>query len=202
MRRARRHAEGSSAPGVSAPAQDHVPFAATSLGESYGSIETLPVSVLLDSVRSLYNVGALFRTAEAVRVERLYLSGITAVPPHKGISKTALGAETIVEWERVEHPLPALDALRARGYEVAAVETSLRAVDVFDWQPTFPVCVLLGHEVDGLSAQLLDRADTHVRLPMLGRKQSLNVATAGGIVIYELLRKFRCLLRDGRVTRR
>ena len=177
------------------PPEEAVPFAATSLGEAYELIHTLPVSVLLDNVRSLYNVGALFRTAEATRVERVYLSGITAAPPHKGISKTALGAETMVTWERVGDSVAMLEPLRASGCEVAAVETSLRAVDVFDWQPVFPVCVVLGHEVDGLSARLLDCSDTRVRLPMLGRKQSLNVATAGGIVLYELLRKYRSLLR-------
>ena len=76
-------------------------------------------------------------------------------------------------------------------YEIAAIETSPRAVDLFDWQPRFPVCVLFGSEIDGLSAELLDRCDTHVRIPMLGLKHSLNVSTAGGVVLYELLRKFR-----------
>ena len=82
-------------------------------------------------------------------------------------------------------------ALRERGYEIAAIETSVRSVDLFEWMPRFPVCVLFGHEVDGLSPALLARCDTLVRIPMLGRKHSLNVATAGGVVIYELLRKYR-----------
>jgi len=81
--------------------------------------------------------------------------------------------------------------LRAGGATIAAIETSLAAVDLFDWQATFPVCLVFGHEVDGIAAPLLERSDVHVRLPMLGRKQSLNVATAGGVVLYELLRKYR-----------
>jgi tRNA G18 (ribose-2'-O)-methylase SpoU len=86
-----------------------------------------------------------------------------------------------------------LDELRRRDYEIAAIETSTHAVDLFDWRPSFPVCVLFGNEVDGLSPDLTERADRHVRIPMLGMKHSLNVATSGGIVIYELLRKYRQL---------
>lgn len=81
--------------------------------------------------------------------------------------------------------------LLAQHVELVAIETSPHAVDLFDWQPRFPVCLLFGHEVDGLHPQLLESCDTHVRIPMLGRKHSLNVATAGGVVIYELLRKYR-----------
>jgi tRNA G18 (ribose-2'-O)-methylase SpoU len=87
-------------------------------------------------------------------------------------------------------------ALRARNYEIAAIETSLHAVDLFDWQPRFPVCVLFGHETDGLTPDLGGKADMHVRIPMLGRKHSLNVATAGGVVLYELLRKYRRHFRE------
>ncbi len=85
--------------------------------------------------------------------------------------------------------LALVDRLRAAHYEIAAIETSPRAVDLFDWQPRFPVCVMFGSETDGLSADLLDRCDTHVRIPMLGLKHSLNVSTAGGVVLHELLRK-------------
>jgi tRNA G18 (ribose-2'-O)-methylase SpoU len=83
--------------------------------------------------------------------------------------------------------------LRGEGYEIAAVETALHAVDLFDWVPRFPVCVIFGHEVDGIQPDISGLADTHVRIPMLGTKHSLNVATAGGVVIYELLRKYRDL---------
>ncbi len=160
--------------------------------------ERLPVAVLLDNVRSMYNVGAFFRTADGVGLERLYLSGITAHPPKRGITKTALGAEERVAWEHAWDPLPFIEKLRACGYEIAAVETTLHSVDLFDWQPRFPVCVLFGHEVEGLRPALLERADVSIRIPMLGAKHSLNVATTGGVVLYELLRKYRLLARAGK----
>jgi tRNA G18 (ribose-2'-O)-methylase SpoU len=171
-------------------AADRLPFAATTLASRYDDLRP-PVAVLLDNVRSLYNVGAFFRTCDAVRVQRLYLSGITARPPRKEIAKTALGAESRVAWEGIDDPLALLDRLHAQQHEIAAIETSAHAIDLFDWRPRFPVCVLFGHEVDGLQPSLGARCDTHVRIPMLGIKHSLNVATAGGVVLYELLRKYR-----------
>jgi tRNA G18 (ribose-2'-O)-methylase SpoU len=139
----------------------------------------------------MYNVGAFFRTADAAAIEKLYLCGITSHPPKRQIAKTALGAEQTVAWEHSWDAPAVVRELRARGYEIAAVETSLGSVDLFDWTPAFPVCLLFGHEVDGLRPELLALADTRVRIPMLGAKHSLNVATAGGVVVYELLRKYR-----------
>jgi len=170
---------------------ERLPYLASEASLPYENIKRLPVTVLLDNVRSMYNVGAFFRTMDAAACEKLVVSGITAYPPKPGISKTALGAEECVPWERTGDPLATAISLRERGYEIAAVETSLRAVDLFDWEPSFPLCLLFGHEVDGIGPALLELCDTHVRIPMLGRKHSLNVATAAGIVIFELLRKFR-----------
>jgi len=164
---------------------------------AYEKIRTLPVTILLDNVRSLYNVGAFFRTADGAGVEKILLSCITGRPPKKAITKTALGAEETVSWDHAWDAAPVVEALRGRHYEIAAIETSERAVDVFDWHPNFPVCVLFGHEVEGLRPELSALADTHVRIPMLGVKHSLNVATAGGIVIYELLRKYRRMQKSG-----
>jgi len=173
---------------------ERIPYQVTSLAATYEGLR-LPAAVLLDNVRSMYNVGSFFRTADATGLEKLYLCGITAHPPKSAISKTALGAEESVPWQHSAKALETIAELRERGYEIAAVETSLHSLDLFDWQPKFPVCVLFGHEVDGISPDLLAMADTHVRLPMLGRKHSLNVATAGGVVLYELLRKYRELTR-------
>ena len=171
---------------------ERVPYRATEAAAAYSGLR-LPVSILLHDIRSMYNVGAFFRAADGAAIERLVLSGITARPPKSAITKTALGAETHVRWEPVENAAATAAALRSEGYELAAIETTLRAVDVFDWQPRFPVCVLFGHEVDGLGPDLLALCDTHVRIPMLGLKHSLNVASAGAIVMYELLRKYRAL---------
>jgi len=174
---------------------ERLPFQATQTAAAYEHIRALPVSVVLDNVRSMYNVGAFFRTADAAGVEKLYLGGITARPPKNAISKTALGAEERVPWEHAWDPLAFIADLRARGYETAAVETSVHAVDLFDWQPRFPVCLVFGHEVEGIRPEAARLCDTHVRIPMLGVKHSLNVATAGGVAIYELLRKYRELFR-------
>lgn len=174
-------------------APERLPYLATQAAAPYDGLRP-PVSVLLHNVRSLYNVGAFFRTMDAAGCEKLYLSGITARPGHAGLAKTALGAEDTVAWEHHPDPRVLIEQFRARGGEIAAIETSVHAADLYDWQPRFPVCILFGHEVDGLSEDLLALADTHVRIPMLGRKHSLNVATAGGVVLYELLRKYRALL--------
>jgi tRNA G18 (ribose-2'-O)-methylase SpoU len=174
---------------------ERLPFRATTPAAAYDRIGTLPVNILLENVRSLYNVGSFFRTADGAGIEALHLCGFTGYPPQKQLSKTALGADETVRWDHAQDAAPRVTELRSRGYEIAAIETSVRSVDLFDWSPRFPVCVLFGHEVDGLSEALREMADTHVRIPMLGRKHSLNVATAGGIVIYELLRKYLALNR-------
>jgi 23S rRNA (guanosine2251-2'-O)-methyltransferase len=170
-------------------------YRATALGEAYAKIDRLPVTVLLDNVRSLYNVGSFFRTADAVRAEAIVVAGITPTPDDPRIAKTALGAERTVPWSTSPSTAGAVETLRARGCEVAAIETSLHAIDLFDWRPRFPVCVVFGHEVDGILPAILDRCDVHVRIPTLGSKGSINVATAGGVVLYELLRKYRGLVR-------
>lgn len=172
---------------------DRVPYRATAHAAAYDEIRALPVCVLLENVRSMYNVGSFFRTADAAGVEALHLCGFTGYPPKKEISKTALGAEETVPWNHTWDAVARVRDLRAQGYEIAAIETSVRSVDLFDWIPRFPVCLLFGHEVEGLTEPLRELADTHVRIPMLGRKHSLNVATAGGVVLYELLRKYTAL---------
>src|SRR5271167_5017705 len=174
---------------------ERIPYRATAAATPYDGWR-LPVSLLLDNVRSMYNVGAFFRTADGAGIERIYLSGITARPPKKAIAKTALGAEERVPWQSVADPAERIRALQRDGYEIVAVETSARAVDLFNWRPRFPACVVFGHEVDGLGEELLELCDAHVRIEMLGLKHSLNVSSAGAVVMYELLRKYRSL-RDG-----
>ncbi len=156
----------------------------------------LPIHVVLHHVRSLYNVGSFFRTADGAGVAQVVLSGITAHPPRKEIAKTALGAEETVPWVGVDD-LPAwMDAFAAAGGTLAAIETTETAIDLHDWAPSWPVAVMFGHEVDGLPANLLARCHVHVRIPMLGAKGSLNVATAGGVVLYELVRQWRAHHRE------
>jgi tRNA G18 (ribose-2'-O)-methylase SpoU len=172
-----------------------LPWRATMAAAPYENVQPLPVCVLLENVRSLYNVGAFFRTADGVALHKLYLSGITGYPPQRMITKTALGAEEAVAWQRSSDAVGTIRELRRADYEIAAIETSSHAVDLFEWQPRFPVCVLFGHETDGLTPEVAALADTHVRIPMLGRKHSLNVASAGAVVLYEMLRKYLALRR-------
>jgi 23S rRNA (guanosine2251-2'-O)-methyltransferase len=177
---------------------ERVPFQVTAAGALYQGIARLPVTLVLENFRSLYNVGSLFRTGDAAAIERLVLCGITGKPPQSGIAKTALGAEQAVAWEYSETARDAVATYRSRGYEVAVVETSVRSVDLFDWVPRFPVLLVFGNELEGVSRELLDSADTHVRIPMLGMKHSLNVATAAGVAVYELLRKYRTFVERSR----
>jgi 23S rRNA (guanosine2251-2'-O)-methyltransferase len=156
----------------------------------------LPVVVVLDNVRSLYNTGAFFRTADACGVERLVLCGITPRPDQgrkqqRAIAKTALGAELTVPWDYHPDTAAALGAYAADGYRLVAVETSTDALDLYTWTPEWPICLVFGHEKDGVTESLAAEINTHVRIPMLGEKRSLNVATAGGVVLYELLRQHR-----------
>jgi 23S rRNA (guanosine2251-2'-O)-methyltransferase len=178
---------------------ERVPYLVTQAAAPYEGLRPIPVSILLHDVRSMYNVGAFFRSADAAGCEKLYLSGITCRPPHSGIRKTALGAEETVPWEYHTDPADLISSLRQKDHEIAAIETSLHATDLYDWQPRFPVSILFGHEVDGLPKSLLALCDSFVRIPMLGRKHSLNVATAGGVVLYELLRKYRFLAQGARI---
>lgn len=157
--------------------------------------ERLPVIAALDRVRSVYNVGAFFRTADAVGAERLLLLGYTAHPPHRGISKTALGAEDAVPWEHTRETLELVERTRAEGYQIVCVETTDDARDLFEWEPEFPVCAIFGNEVDGVAPELREAADVTIRFPQRGAKDSLNVAVAGGVVLFELLRKWRASRR-------
>ena len=116
--------------------------------------------------------GRSFARPDAVGVEKLLLTGITAQPPKHAITKTALGAEEIVPWEHSWNPADMIQTLRAREYEIVAIETSPHAIDLFDWKPRFPVCIVFGHETDGVRPELMALCDTHVRIPMLGRKHS------------------------------
>ncbi len=147
-------------------------------------VARLPFAVLVDSVRSLWNVGALFRTADACGVREMVLCGITGCPPRVQIAKTALGAERAVAWRYRADPVEALGELVAQGYSPVAVETGSRALpfDRFAWPAS--VCLVVGNEVAGVSPQVAARCPHQVRIPMRGVKDSLNVAVAFGIAAY------------------
>lgn len=169
------------------------PHYAGTPGERLPEIPRNPVHVVLDNLRSAYNVGSIFRTSDAGAVEHIHLCGMSAHPPHKKLEKTALGAFDYVPWTYHERTVDALAALREKGIVCVAVELTDRAVPthIFDW-PT-PVAVVFGNEVTGINERVLRSCDAAVRIPMQGYKNSMNVATAFGIVLYEVLRKWHAL---------
>lgn len=158
------------------------------LGQPGLPIARLPIAVLVDNVRSLWNVGSILRTADACGVREVVLSGITGAPPRVQISKTALGAEQAVAWRYRADAVEALSELVARGYAPVAVETTPRAVSIetIDWPS--PVCLVIGNEVAGVTPQVLEACPRHASIPMRGVKDSLNVAVAFGIVAHHVAR--------------
>ncbi len=150
-----------------------------------------PMFAVLDNIRSLFNVGAIFRTSDAVLLEKLYLCGITGFPPRKEISKTALGADELVPFEYKEEALDAILELKAAGVKIIAVELAEGAVNYSEAEYEGPVCFVFGHEVYGISDEVMAEVDMAVSLPMLGRANSLNVATCYGIIVFDALKKLR-----------
>lgn len=147
------------------------------------------VIVLLDNVRSLYNVGSIFRTCDAARVEKLILTGYTPHPPRKEITKTALGAEDSVPWEYVRDPVEAVRSLKAKGVKICAVEQTDAGRSYTDLAHTdFPICLILGNEIGGVDPALVALADMAIEIPMSGIKHSLNVSVACGVVVFEAVR--------------
>jgi tRNA G18 (ribose-2'-O)-methylase SpoU len=153
-------------------------------------LKRYPVSVFLENIRSLYNVGSIFRTADACLFDKVYLTGYTGIPPRKEISKTALGAEEIVSWKQYKNSVYLAKKLKKEGVQLIALETGDDSIRYQDFKPKFPVCLMLGNEIDGLSDKLLELADVKVNLPMRGRKNSLNVSVAFGVAAYELAGKY------------
>lgn len=158
---------------------------------AFKSAAKIPVTIVLDNVRSLHNVGSAFRTADAFRIEKIFLTGITGTPPHREIEKTALGATDSVEWEYVEKPEEAVQRLKARGYRILVIEqttdsTSLRNFSV----STEKYCLVFGNEVHGVSEPVIELADQAIEIPQSGTKHSLNISVCVGIVVWEISRHF------------
>lgn len=156
-------------------------------------LETLPrhpIYVVCENIRSLYNVGSIFRTADGIRAQRLYLCGYTGYPPRKEIDKVALGAAESVPWEYHEDVTKVLWNLREEKIHVVALEHTDNSINFQTFKFSFPMAIVLGHEYDGLTQEALNCCHDAVEIPMYGIKQSLNVATAFGVIGYEILRQF------------
>jgi len=148
----------------------------------------MPVSVLCEDIRSLYNVGSIFRTSDGAGIEKLYLSGYTGYPPRPEIEKTALGSVAAVPWERRPNQFEVIRELRQRGYRAVALEHTGASVPYDRARYEFPLCLVIGNEVKGITEELLSLCDMAVDIPMRGVKQSLNVSVAYGIAVYQIAR--------------
>jgi tRNA G18 (ribose-2'-O)-methylase SpoU len=158
------------------------------------TVNRTPVYGLLDNIRSLYNVGSIFRSSDGALVSGLMLCGYTPHPPRKEIEKTALGATETVPWQFFRDPLEAAGVMRAQGVRLCALEHTVSSIPYYEvTRENFPVCLIVGNELTGVSPALLDMADMAVEIPMLGTKHSLNAAVAYGIAVFELARIARTL---------
>ncbi len=157
----------------------------------YHNVTKIPVIIVLDNVRSMENVGSFFRTADAFRIESIYLCGITARPPHREIHKTALGADESVDWKYFETTAEACEHLKASGYRIFAVEQVEGSIMLNDFQTPEKSAYIFGNEVDGVDDEALKYCEQAIEIPQEGTKHSLNVSVSGGIVMYHLFENLK-----------
>lgn len=159
--------------------------------ENISSARRMPVYVILNSIRSNYNVGSIFRTSDGAMIEKLYLCGYTPHPPKKEILKTALGATESVKWEYIKNPLDVIHELKSKGIKICALELTENSKPYYEISKNdFPLALVVGNEISGVSQEILDHCDFSIEIPQYGIKQSLNVAVAYGIAVYEMRKIF------------
>lgn len=161
--------------------------------DSFKDSPKIPLVIVLDHVRSLNNVGSVFRTSDAFRVEAIFLCGITARPPHAEIHKTALGAEDTVDWAYFEDTLEAVQTLKDEGYTICSIEQVENSVmlDTFTPDISRKYAVILGNEVKGVQQKVVDASDLCIEIPQLGTKHSLNVSVTAGIIVWDFFKKLQ-----------
>ena len=158
--------------------------------ENFKTANKTPIVVVLDSVRSALNVGSVFRTSDAFRIEKIYLCGITAFPPNKEIRKSALGATDSVEWEKAEKTEDIILKLKKEGYVVSAIEQAETSVMLNNFSsPEKPIAVVFGNEVNGVQQSVIDLCDNCIEIPQIGTKHSLNISVSVGVVLWDLYNK-------------
>jgi len=160
--------------------------------EQVENASRIPLIVIVDNVRSLYNVGSIFRTSDGAMIEKLILAGFTPHPPRKEIEKTALGSTKSVPWEYTKHAIETIQSLKERGYKICCLELTDKSIHYNDIKIVdFPLCLVIGNEISGVSEEIIKLCDLAIEIPMYGIKQSLNVAVAYGIAVFELARLWR-----------
>ena len=159
--------------------------------EEFAASEKMPLVLVLDNVRSHNNVGSVFRTADAFLIEKIILCGITATPPHRDIQKTALGATESVKWEYITETVDAVKKLKTEGYKVSAVEQVEGSCELQDLvlSGKEKYAVIFGHEIEGVSQEVINECDGWLEIPQFGTKHSFNIAVSAGIVLWEIWRK-------------
>lgn len=158
--------------------------------EEFHQSDKMPVAVVLENIRSAYNVGSIFRTADAFLLEGIYICGYTAHPPHKEIKKTALGADETVQWKYCKNITEAVEELRAEGYKIYAVEQAQDSLPLHQFcRNDEKIAVIFGNEVSGVEQATIALCDGVIEIPQMGMKHSLNVSVAAGVVLWELVRK-------------
>ena len=158
--------------------------------KNFKASKKTPIVVVLDNVRSALNVGSVFRTSDAFRIEKIYLCGITATPPNKEIRKSALGATESVKWEKVEDTESTIKKLKSEGYHICAIEQTENSTMLDNFiPPEKPIAVVFGHEVNGVQQSVVDLCNQSIEIPQIGTKHSLNISVSIGIVIWDLYKK-------------
>jgi len=161
--------------------------------EAFKEAEKNPIVLILDNIRSLNNIGSIFRTADAFRVEAILLCGITAKPPHREIQKTALGATESVRWEYFETTQEAIDMLKKRGYKIISLEQAEKSIMLNEFYPGLEenYAIVLGNEVKGVDQEIVNNSDFCIEIPQFGTKHSFNVTVSNGIILWDLLQKMK-----------
>ena len=158
--------------------------------ENFKKSKKSPIVIVLDNVRSALNVGSSFRTADAFRIEKIYLCGITATPPNKEIRKSALGATESVKWEKVEDTESIIKKLKSEGFHTCAIEQTENSTMLNNFiPPEKQIVVVFGHEVNGVQQSVIDLCDQSIEIPQIGTKHSLNISVSVGVVIWDLYKK-------------
>lgn len=159
--------------------------------DEFKSAKKTPLIIILDNIRSLNNIGSVFRTSDAFLVEKIYLCGITATPPHNDIRKTALGSTETVDWEYHERTTEVVEKLKSEGTKVISIEQAERATMLNDFQPEFneKYALVFGNEVKGVAQEVINASDKVIEIPQYGTKHSLNISVSCGVVVWDLFSK-------------
>lgn len=163
--------------------------------DEFKSAKKTPLVIILDDIRSLNNIGSVFRTSDAFLVEKIFLCGITATPPHNDIRKTALGSTETVDWEYVEHTIELVEKLKTEGVKIISIEQAERATMLSDFQPekNQKYALIFGNEVKGVAQNVVNASDIVIEIPQYGTKHSLNISVSCGVVVWDLFTKIKSI---------